>query len=75
MLGHARWMIIVKSSDKMWSTRGGNDNPLQDSCLKNPMNSMKRQKYMTPEYKPLRSEGVHRATGEWRAITYSSREK
>ena len=27
----------------MWSTGEGNDNPLQYSCLENPMNSMKRQ--------------------------------
>ena len=43
--------VIVKSSDKMWSTRGGNGNPLQYSCLENPMNSMKRQKDMTLEDK------------------------
>ena len=28
--------IIVKSSDKMWSTGEGNGNPLQCSCLENP---------------------------------------
>ena len=27
----------------MWSTEGGNDKPLQYSCLENPMNRMKRQ--------------------------------
>ena len=27
----------------MWSTREGNDKPLQYSCPENPMNSMKRQ--------------------------------
>ena len=38
------------------------------------MSSMKRQKDMTPEDEPLRSEGVHYATGkEWRAVTNSSR--
>ena len=31
-------------TDKMWSTGEGNGKPLQYSCLKNPMNSMKRQK-------------------------------
>ena len=36
--------VIVKSSDKMWSTRGGNGKPLQYSCWENSMNSMKRQK-------------------------------
>ena len=28
----------------MWSIEEGNGKPLQHSCLKNPMNSMKRQK-------------------------------
>ena len=41
--------VIVKRSDKMWSAGGGNGNPFQYSCLENPMNSMKRQKTMTPE--------------------------
>ena len=43
--------VTVESSDKMWST-GRNGNSLQYSCLKNPMNSMKRQKDMTPEDEP-----------------------
>ena len=34
---------MVQSSDKTWSTGEGNGKPLQYSCLKNPMNSMKRQ--------------------------------
>ena len=34
---------MVERSDKMWSTGEGNGKPLQYSCLKNPMNSMKRQ--------------------------------
>ena len=36
--------VLVESSDKMWSTGEGNGKPLQYACLKNPMNSMKRQK-------------------------------
>ena len=37
------------------------------------MNSMKRQKDMTPEGKPHRLEGVQYATGEeWRTITNNS---
>ena len=36
--------LHVQSSDKMWSTGEGNGKPLQYSWLKNPMNSMKRQK-------------------------------
>ena len=34
-------------TDKMWSAGEGNVNPLQYSCLENPMNSMKRQKDLT----------------------------
>ena len=33
----------MKRSDRMWSTGEGNGKPRQDSCLENPMNSMKRQ--------------------------------
>ena len=40
------------------------------------MNSMKRQKDMTPEDEPPRLEGVQYATGEeWRASTNSCRKK
>ena len=35
--------VTVERSDGMWSTGEGNGKPLQDSCLENPMNSMKRQ--------------------------------
>ena len=38
-----RW-VIVESSNKTWSTRGGNSKPLQCSCHENHMKSMKRQK-------------------------------
>ena len=55
---------MVESFDKTWSTGGGNGKPLQYSYLENPMNSKKRQKDMTTEYKPVRSEGVQYATGE-----------
>ena len=34
---------MVKRSDTMLSTEEENGNPLQNSCLENPMNSMKRQ--------------------------------
>ena len=45
----------------------GNGNPLWESHLENPMNSMKRQKDITLENESLRSEGVQYATGEkWR---------
>ena len=40
--------VIVKSFDKTRSIAGGNGNPFQCSCLGNPMDSMKRQKDMSP---------------------------
>ena len=43
--------VIVESSDKMWSTGGGNVKPLQYSCHENPMNNI-RQKDMTPDDEP-----------------------
>ena len=61
-----RW-VMVESSDKTWSTGERNGKPGQYSCLKNPMNSMKRQKVMTPKDKLPRSVGAQYATGEeWR---------
>ena len=66
--------VKAKSSDKTWPIGGGNGNPLQYSCHKNPMNSMKRQKDMTLKDELPRLEGVQYATGEeQRAITNSSR--
>ena len=44
-----------------WSTGGGNGNPFQYSFLENPMDKMKRQKELTPEDEPPRSEGVQYA--------------
>ena len=38
---------MVESSDKMWFTEEEKSKPLQYSCLEDPINSMKRQKYMT----------------------------
>ena len=35
--------VMVERSDRMWSTGEGDGEPLQYSCLENPMNSMKRQ--------------------------------
>ena len=46
--------VIVESSDKTWSTEGGNGKPLHYSYLKNPMNSMERQKDMALEEEPPR---------------------
>ena len=55
------------SSDKTWSTGEGNGKPLQDSCLENPMNNRKRQKYRTLKDELPRSVGAQYATGDqWR---------
>ena len=68
--------VIVESSNKTWSTGGGNGKPFPYSCCENPMNSMNRQKrYDTRRWAPPpRSESVQYATGEERgAITNSTR--
>ena len=54
----------MESSDKTWSTGEGNGKPLQNSCLENPMNSMKRQKYRTLKDEFPRSVGAQYATGD-----------
>ena len=60
-----RW-VMVESSDKTWSTEGGNGKPLQDCCLENPTNSMKKQKDRTLKVELL-SIGAQCATGyQWR---------
>ena len=59
--------VTVERSDRMWSTGEGNGKPLQYSCLKNPMNSMKRQKDRTLRDELHRSVGAQYATGDqWR---------
>ena len=56
--------IIVESSDKTWSTEEENGKPLQHSCLKKPMNSMKRQREMKLKGELPTSVGGQYATGE-----------
>ena len=59
--------VIVESSDKTRSTGEGNGKPIQYSCLKNPMNSMKRKKDRTLKDELPRSIGAQYATGDqWR---------
>ena len=59
--------VMVESSDKMWSTGEENGKPIQYSCLKNPMNSMKRKKDRTLKDELPRSIGAQYATGDqWR---------
>ena len=58
---------MVETSDETWSTVEGNGKPLQYSYLENPMNTMKRQKDMTPKDELPRWVGAQHATGEeWR---------
>ena len=59
--------VMVERYDTMWSTGEGNGKPLQDSCLENPMNSMKRQNDgILKEELPM-SVGAQYATGDlWR---------
>ena len=58
---------MMESSDKPWSTGEGNGKPLQYSCFRNPMKSMKRQKHRTQKEELPRSVGAQYATGEeWR---------
>ena len=66
-LSHARGatqdgQVMVERSDRMWSTREGNGKPLQYSCLKNPMNSMKRQNSRILKEELPRSVGAQYAT-------------
>ena len=58
---------MVERSDRMWCTGERNGKPLQYSCLKKPMNSMKRQNdRILKEELPV-SVGTHYATADqWR---------
>ena len=59
--------VMVESYDKTWSTGKGNEKPLQYSCLRNPIKSMKRQKDRTLKDELPRSVGDQHTTGEeWR---------
>ena len=59
--------VMVESFDKMWSTGEGNGKTLQYYCLKNPMNSMKREKNITLKDELPRLVGAQYATREeWR---------
>ena len=58
---------MVERSDRMWSTGEGNGKPLQNSCLENPMDSMKRQNDRTLKEELPRSVGAQYAAGDqWR---------
>ena len=68
-LSHARganqdgW-DLEERSDRMWSTGEGNGKPLQNSCLENPMISMKRQNDRILKEELPRSVGGQYATGD-----------
>ena len=56
------WRVLTKYGP--WE---GNGKPLQYSCLENPMNSMKRQKYRTLKDELPRSVGAQYATrDQWK---------
>ena len=59
--------VMVKRSERMWSTGEGNGKPLQYSCLENTMNSMKVQNDRILKEELIRSVGAQYATGgQWR---------
>ena len=58
---------MMERADRMWPTGEGNGKPLQDSCLENPRNSVKRQNDRTLKEELSRSVGAQYATGDqWR---------
>ena len=58
---------MVERSDRMWSTGERNDKPLQNSCLENRMDSMKRQRDRTLKDELPGSVSAQYATGDqWR---------
>ena len=59
----------------MWSTGEGNSEPLQYSCLENPMNNMKRQNDRILKEELPTSVGAQYATGDqWRNISRKNEE-
>ena len=59
--------VMEESSDNLWSTGEENGKPLQYFCLKNPMNSMKRQEDRTLKDEVPRLVDAQYDTGiQWR---------
>ena len=59
--------VMVKRSDRMWSTGEGNGKSLQYSCLENSMNSIKRKNDKILKEELPRSVCAQHATGDqWR---------
>ena len=66
--------VMVESSDKTWSARGGNGKLLQYFCCKTLMSGMKKQEDMMLDDGPSKLESVHYDTREeCGAIPSSSR--
>ena len=59
-------LVMMESSDKVWSTGEGNGKSVQYSCLENPVNNMKRQKDRTLKDELTRSVVAQYATGDQR---------
>ena len=65
----------MESSGRTWSIGEGNGKPLQYSCLKNPMNSIKRQKDRTLKDELPRSGGAqYDTTDQWRTNSRKNEE-
>ena len=65
--------VVVKGLTKRGPLQEEMANHSSILAAENPINSMKRQKDMTPKDEPPKSEGVQYATEEeWRAITKSA---
>ena len=59
--------VMVERSNRMWSTGEVNGKPLQNSCLENPMSSMKKQNDRILKEELPRSVGAQYDTGDqWR---------
>ena len=67
--------VIVESSDKTWSSAEENGKTFQDSCHKNPMNTMKRQKDMTLKYEHHPDQKVSNMLIEKSIIRIAPRKK
>ena len=66
---------MVERSDRLWPTGEWNDKPLQYSCLKNTMNSMKKQKDRIMKDELPRYVGAQYATGgQWRNNSKKNKE-
>ena len=63
-------LVIVKSSDKTWSTGGGSSKSLQYSCRENSMNTVKRQQSNSTPITNIKKRGRGRPElGPYHAVT------